>query len=256
MHKVDIILRGRCNTTHQHALTALALRSVVGQDRQIILVDDGSTPPIDTEGSDLVVRHQVSRGAVSATNSGLALALQSPAPYVLVMDNDAAVPEGDHGWLDRMIRELEESPKCGAIGAVSGDVAWMQHCLAVPDTFTASWEVGGESGIKDNPDVAAFVSFFVLLRKQAVRECGLWDERYNPGNWEDTDYSVVLRAAGWTVRVARSVYIHHEGHSTFSDKLHELMKTNQAKFMQKWGLGRLVDMGIVQPQELMKALRT
>jgi len=88
-----------------------------------------------------------------------------------------------------------------------------------------------------------------MLRKDAVRRVGFWDERYNPGNYEDTDYAMQLRRAGYDIRVARSVYIHHHGHKTFSDKLKNLLQENHIKFVQKWGPGALVDAGMINAKE-------
>lgn len=250
---VDIIVRAKDG----HDLTRACLDSVFSNTPQssfrLILVDDGSSPPFEGH-SDVLLRCAESSGAVTATNLGLAVALQGPAPYVMVMDNDTEVPEGDRGWLARFVSELEQAgPGCAAVGATSNFVSGHQHILACPQTYTGDWEDGdNKRGSGANPVVPVFVSFCVLLRKDAIRRVGLWDEQYNPGNWEDTDYALQLRAAGYNVRVARSVYVHHKGHATFGDDLRQLMETNREKFAAKWGIGRLWDMGIVHPKEMVQ----
>ena len=121
------------------------------------------------------------------------------------------IPDGDTGWLDRMVYELEEyGPKTACVAATSDKVDVVQQVICVPPTFTADWknEETGRSGSKANPIVPSFVSFCVLFRKSVLRDVGPWDERYNPGNWEDTDYAVQVRRAGYEIRVARSVFIH------------------------------------------------
>lgn len=245
-HQVDIIIRAR----NGHELTGKCIASLdqIAVPYKLWMIDDGSEPPYALVSK----RHPDPLGAVSATNTGLRCALTTDAPYILVLDNDTEIPAGDTTWLKRMIAELEQDPRNGAVGAVTDNCAWAQQCLSIPQTYTADWkdEKTGNGGIKDNPEVAAFVSFAVLLRKQAVRECGMWDERYNPGNWEDTDYSLTLRTHGWKVKVARSVWIHHHCHQTFGDALGELIRVNQRKFIEKWGLGRLWDLGIVPDREI------
>ncbi len=37
----------------------------------------------------------------------------------------------------------------------------------------------------------------MMLRKQAIREVGLFDERFEPGMGEDYDYVLSVRKAGW-----------------------------------------------------------
>lgn len=252
---VDIVIRAK----NGHDLTATCIRSIKQATPdgtyRIILVDDGSDTAYDRMGQDYTVSVAVSRGAVSATNLGLQVALALDGDYVMVLDNDTRVPHGDTTWLSRMIAELERYPDTACVGATTNYANPPQHIMACPQTYTADWGDEAKGGMKDNPPVVWFVSFACLLRKDAVRRVGLWDERYNPGNWEDTDYAVQLRQAGYQVRVAHSVYIHHDGHKTFSGKLKELLAVNGKKFREKWGLGLLYDMGFVTKAELMKEAR-
>lgn len=254
---VDIVIRAK----NGHDLTQKCLESIVDNTPpelyRIVLVDDGSEPPLDGSLADFVVRNQQSAGAVTASNLGLAVSLsRMDTPYVLIFDNDIRVPEGDTGWLARMITELEEGgAKVAAVGASTNFANAPQHILTVPQTYTHKWESerSKKGGIAENPAITTFVSFAVMLRKDAVRNAGLWDEQYNPGNYEDTDYSIVLRQAGYEIRVARSVYIHHDGHKTFGEDLQRLLTTNQAKFIGKWGPGRLFDLGLVGHEFMEKA---
>ena len=246
----DIIVRGKGN----HELTRLCLDSIrrnTPQPHNLIVVDDGSSPAYEFE-CDYAVRSAVSRGAVTATNLGVSVALTTPAPYVLILDNDTEIPEGDTGWLSRFIAELTEFDDTACVGATSSFVNQPQHIRTAPNTYTGDWNDGKRFGVKENPGVVWFVSFAVLFRKEVLASLGPWDERYNPGNWEDTDYAMTCRTNGYQVRVARSVYIHHRGHKTFGSDLNELMRRNQEKFVGKWGLGRLWDLGVI-PGEAIKA---
>lgn len=256
--RVDVIVRAK----NGHEITERCIDSILAntpvEQYRLILVDDGSKPALEL-GADITIRRSESGGAVSATNLGLSVALlDQSAAYALVLDNDTRIPEGDTGWLGRMVAELEQGgPMCGAIGATTNFANPPQHALTAPQTYTASWksERAGTSGEKENPDVPWFVSFAVLLRKSAIRAVGMWDTRYEPGNYEDTDYSIALRAAGYSLRVARSVYIHHDGHQTFREDLQRLLNENGRKFLEKWGTGRLFDMGIIPKQRLAEMLR-
>ena len=252
---VDIIIRAK----NGHDLTRACIDSIVKNtpdSYRLILVDDGSSTFQDASECDYYVRSSESRGAVTATNLGLAIALQLSGDYVIVLDNDTRVPDGDKTWLDRWIGELEQAgPETAAIGATTNFANPPQHILTVPQTYTADWRNEGKAGEKNNPPVRWFVSFAVLLRKSALRVCGLWDEQFNPGNWEDTDYAITLRKSGFQIRVARSVYIHHDGHKTFGKDLHQLLATNKEKFLRKWGIGCVWDMGLLSNEEMSGVLR-
>jgi GT2 family glycosyltransferase len=254
---VSIIVRAK----NGHDLTSQCIASILENTEpltyRIILVDDGSDPALDLP-CDVLIRNAISKGAVTATNIGLGVALQQKdAPYILVLDNDTEIPKGDTTWLQRFVSELEENPRTAAVGATTNFAKGQQHALAVPQTYTADWkdDAARTAGVRANPEVAEFVSFAVLLRRDAVATVGFWDEQYNPGNFEDTDYAVQLRLAGWDVRVARSVYIHHKGHQTFGNDIDTLLQSNGLKFMQKWGPGHLWDLGLMPTQSLLQAMK-
>ena len=196
---VDIVMRAKNGNDMTEAAIASIQRETKPEAYNLILVDDGSDLPQNAP-CHYRIRLAESRGAVTATNMGLAISLQLPGDYVMVMDNDTAIPEGDYTWLRRFVREIEASgPECAAVGATSDNVNPPQQILYCPQAYTANWTNGEEQGFKENPDVPWFVSFCVLLRKSAIRKVGFWDERYNPGNFEDTDYSVKLRDAGYGI---------------------------------------------------------
>jgi GT2 family glycosyltransferase len=252
---VSIIVRGKNgHELTERCLASIAENTAVGSYR-LIVVDDGSEPAY-VFPCDYAVRSDQSRGAVTATNLGLGVALQqADAPYILVLDNDTEIPAGDVTWLDRFVAELEENPRTAAIGATTNFAKGHQFALAAPTTYTADWKDDKSGGVKDNPEVAEFVSFAVLMRRDAVARVGFWDEQYNPGNYEDTDYAVQLRVNGWEIRVARSVYIHHHGHRTFGANLDALLQDNGMKFMQKWGPGHLWDLGLLPTKMLAQAVK-
>jgi len=247
MAKVDIVIRALNGSSMTKDCVESLAQTVCSH--RVILVQSGSDLYKDMADVDIVSRTPM--GAVSATNLGLSSSLTfSDSEYVMVMDNDTEVPLGDDGWLDRMIAELEQYPDTAAVGATTDSANPPQHILTVPQTYTGDWGDNEKGGVKDNYQSPVFVSFCVLMKKSAVREVGLWDTRYDPGNFEDTDYALQLRIAGYKVRVARSVYVHHKCHKTFGDNLSKLMNANQRKFVSKWGLGRLWDLGIVPDKEI------
>ena len=83
-------------------------------EADIIVVDDGSQPPLHVHGRGItLVRFPRNRGIVAALNAGLDLALRSGYDYVVRMDaGDLAAP-------DRILRQisyLEEHPECVLVG--------------------------------------------------------------------------------------------------------------------------------------------
>lgn len=246
---VDILIRGVGNLDQ----TVKCIRSIhkneCGIPYQRIYVDNGSR--IDEHFIDLfnylygvettLVRLPFNHGSVRAINVGLQMAMLSPAPYILLLDNDTEIPSGDTGWLARWLKYFEDE-KVGAAGAVSDYVSGAQHADAVTDRFQRDFKTLSEGvvtaeGFKEPQAQPLLVSFAMMLRKSAVEQVGLWDERYEPGNYEDYDYSLRLRQAGWKLVVADSVWIHHKGSQTFGKMGFEnLLQVNKQKFEDKWGV--------------------
>jgi GT2 family glycosyltransferase len=117
-----------------------------------------------------------------------------------------------------------------------------QHVEACPETYMREFSrEDGAQGTRGIPRIPDVVSFAVMFRRSALEAVGwLADERFEPGNNEDTDLSLRLREAGWEVVVAQSVWIHHEGSQTFNNyDFQDLLERNGEKLVEKYGATRL-----------------
>lgn len=252
-YKVDILVRGVENV----ALTAACLSSIKRNTDpalyQVTYVDNGSAPAnfyqlVKNNPDVQYVRLPFNHGSVRGINAGLALAFLSNSEFILLMDNDTEVPTGDAEWLTRLMSYFDD-PEVGAVGAVSDYVSGMQQAEAVPDTYTKDWqdaaEDGGRSGTSRLPDAPVLVSFAMMIRKSALQDVGLFDERFEPGMGEDYDAVLRLRQAGWRCIVGHSVWIKHVGSQTFGKMgFSEILQASYAKLVDKWGIEGLAEMGI------------
>lgn len=253
-YQVDILIRGWNNLPDTLALISSIRANTDPAKYHITYVDNGSN---NLELRGLMERCQdctivslpMNMGSVRAINIGLALAMMnSYAPYALLMDNDTCVPSGDKLWLDRWVGyfEGEDNARVGAVGAVTDYASGYQNCESLIDLYNKDWEVEGEgAGIKDQIAMPVLVSFALMLRKTAVAQVGLFDERYEPKNFEDFDYTFALNKAGWKNHIAHSVWIHHRGQHKDTDMQRESMNTNARKFVAKWGKEELEKWGVM-----------
>jgi O-antigen biosynthesis protein len=247
---VDVIIRGWNNLE----LTQRCIDSITLNTEQpafqITYVDNGSD-----DIKSFVAQYSYglqtvllpfNHGSVRAINVGLSLAMFSPSKYILLLDNDTEIPEGDKLWLQRLVDYFEADEKVGAVGAVSDYVSGFQHADKTFDIFQKAFEgENGEKGLGEPPEIPLLVSFAMMLRKSAVEEIGWFDEAFEPGNCEDYDYSLRLREAGYKCLVANSVWMHHKGSQTFSNlNFGELLQTNMNKLIQKWGVSKLKQLGL------------
>jgi len=235
-YQVDIIVRAHGNWGLTEKCCGSIMRNTPDVPYQLIFIDNGGEHPTNAAIAEMgtIVKLPFNHGAVRAINVGLSLALLSDAPYILLLDNDTEIPDGDHYWLERFIQYLDD-PKVGAVGAVTDFCAGPQHIERLPD------RIEGQTPL----EVPVLVSFAMLLRKAAVDQVLFFDERYEPGNFEDYDYCLQLREAGWKCVIADSVFIEHEGHATFKGmNLNNLLAQNTEKFKDKWTPAKLQAMGV------------
>lgn len=251
--KVDILVRGWNNP----ALTQACIDSIYAETDpalfNLIYVDNGSdSANFDqlkfnyTNRNNLtVIKLPYNHGSVRGINVGLSLAALTPAPFILLLDNDTEIPRNDSAWLERWLTYFEDE-QVGAAGAVSDYVAGWQHVDATIDTYQKDWEIQGEGkGVKEPPDTPLLVSFAILLRKSAVLQTGMFDERFEPGMGEDYDYILRLRQSGHKAVVANSVWIHHAGSQTFGKMgFDDILGNSMQLLIAKWGIQRLKSLGV------------
>jgi GT2 family glycosyltransferase len=67
------------------------------------------------------------------------------------------------------------------------------------------------------------------------------DERYEVGMFEDEDYAIRVRNAGYDVAWTPEVYVHHAYHASIgkllpSGEYMRLVQQNRQRFEEKWGI--------------------
>jgi hypothetical protein len=75
------------------------------------------------------------------------------------------------------------------------------------------------------------------MRRELLERVGYFDEVYNPGYFEETDYCYRAQAKGIGVGRARAAYVYHKGSASFNrlDSKSDLFKRNEEIFFRRWG---------------------
>ena len=91
------------------------------------------------------------------------------------------------------------------------------------------------------------IGFCLLFKREAYAKIGGLDERFSPGNYEDDDFCLRLRLAGYRTLICTDTFIHHEGSVSFQrdpEAYHSLLQRNEMKFTEKWGFSPVYSLGI------------
>ena len=206
---------------------------------ELILVDNGSADATleffrSVEGAKVVANGK-NLGFAGGNNRGM---LASTGEYVLILNNDTLVTDG---WLDGLLHAAEDDPAVGMVGPMSNYVSGPQ--LVGDPTygdypqFQAYARDFHERHRGRRWDVNRLVGFCMLMKRDVIARVGLLDERFGLGNFEDDDYCLRAREAGFRLVIAGDVFIHHFGSRTFVGQgvdFAAAMRHGQQVFEQKW----------------------
>lgn len=231
--------------------TRLCLESVLLHTRspyEIVVVDNGSTDGTAEYLREVATRPGPERVAVvpgepnlsfaAAVNRGLAAAR---GEFLVLLNNDAVVAPD---WLDGLLAHaVADWPKVGLVGPSSNGApapqfvpaAYSDEDLSGLDAFAAAHRATHRGQWLDFPRATGFC---LLVRREVLDRVGPLDEGYATGFFEDDDLCAAARKAGYAVRIARDVYVHHYGGRTFRAlglDTAELLAANFARFRAKWG---------------------
>ncbi len=221
-----------------------SLRSCTTWPHELIVVDNGSTDGTVEYLRSLpdvkLILNDENLGFARGCNQGMALA---EGEFILLLNNDTVLTPG---WLDNLVECARSSPDIGMVGPRSNYVSgeqWLDTSytgLEEMQEFAREFNRGGSDLWFE---ITRLVGFCLLIKREVVDKVGYLDEGFGLGSYEDDDYSVRVRRAGYRLMVAGNTFVHHFGNQTFTGNninIYEIMDENRSKFMKKWG---------VQPQE-------
>jgi GT2 family glycosyltransferase len=181
-----------------------------------------------------VIRNEANLGFGLACNQGMDLAR---GEGVLLLNNDAIVL-GD--WLPGLWDALPEA----AEGGMSGPITNFGRPTQVrqlpeprsgedPAAIFAEW-TRSHAGMHTETDVLS--GFCLLMRRRVIERLGGFDPCYGLGYFEDDDYSLRARLAGFALRICEGVLVYH--HGAVTSKATGLVSGSAAHSQAKWAIFR------------------
>ncbi len=212
----------------------------------IVVVDnasmDGSAEAVRSAYPDAVlVCNSRNCGAQEGKNIGLRKALEYPADYVYMVDNDMVV---DPASLSELIRVAEQDSRVGLVGAKMYDYSKPDTLLSAGGVIDYTQNVGRGRGDRekdrgqyDRIEPVDYLWGGALLAKRVVLETvGLFDPGFTGYWFEDTDLSVRVKKAGYSVLFNPFAKAWHKPHpmvEQFSYRKKYLTSRNAIRFMKK-----------------------
>ncbi len=249
---------------NQHEMTKDCLEAIRAntKDYEIVLIDNGSDPPIafsipdawarvlepgrdaryvpmvEGAGNIQIIYNETNLGFPVAINQGIRAA---KGDIIVLLNNDVIVTEN---WLNRLEWHLL---KYDVIGPMTNYCAGLQQATipvyndeAELNEQTMKWQIDHAF---QSQEVVWIIGFCMAFKKSLYDELGSFDESLWPCSGEELDFCLRARAAGYKVGIAKDVYIHHFGSMTFKALMDAgqigdynlLCNRNENHVSKKWG---------------------
>ncbi|MFC0212897.1 glycosyltransferase [Paenibacillus chartarius] len=205
---------------------------------EIIVVDnnsqDGTRAWLAQQNDIRTIYNDRNFGFPKACNQGIEIAKGD----ILLLNNDTVVTTN---WLVNMRTALYSSENIGAVGTVTNNCSYYQAIAVNYSTIDEMQKFAAEFNHSDPrkwEERLKLIGYNMLIKASVVKEIGLLDELFSPGNFEDDDYGVRIRLAGYKLILCKDTFIHHIGSASWREdmgKFNALLVENQQKFITKWG---------------------
>ncbi len=234
-------------TFNQLPLTKECLDSIArytrGIDYEVIVVDNGSkdkTPAYlkrwaKKSPNHHIILNKTNKGFAGGNNQGVK---KAKGNYLLLMNNDIVVSEG---WLTGMVEAINRDASVGVVGPMTNFISGRQQEKEVAyktlDEFHAFAKAYREKNRGRVLAVHRLVGFCMMIKKEVIEKIGVLDERFGKGNFEDDDFCLRAILEGYRLAIAREVFVHHYGNSSFTGNnldYVEMFSKNREIFLEKW----------------------
>jgi len=214
-------------------------------DRCLTALETADATVVDNSGSRAVAevarRHGVryvdpgsNLGFAAGVNVALRDLLRGDPVDVLLLNPDAEMSPGAR---DQMVECLHdpEQPRCSAVAPrlVGSDGIPQRTLWPFPSPLRAWADAVGLGGVSSRSQFA--IGAVLLLRWEAIRERGLFDERFFLYA-EETDWQRRALVLGWRTRLCDEATALHVGAGTSADLIYreKLFHVAHEKYILKW----------------------
>jgi len=191
-----------------------------GVPHHIVLIDDCSADArmlpylrsvASTHPNVTLIVQQENLGFVQTANVGLSLNADHD---VVLLNSDAEVTEG---WLRRLTLTAYEKPDCASVIPLSNKAS--VYSLFQEQFDAIRRQIGlerfaqiiAEHSLRLRPEIPTAVGFCMFLKRDVLREIGMFDTVYGMGYGEENDWCMRARRAGYRHYLADDCFVFHAG---------------------------------------------
>ena len=182
-----------------------------------------------------ILLNDTNRGFAQANNQALALA---QGDILILLNNDTLVADG---WRDGLVRVLAD-PEVGLVGPVTNRTCNEAQIDSPYKTYAEFKQFArANAGIHRGrlSELRMLAMYCTAFRRDLFAKVGALDERFEIGMFEDDDYALRVRQAGFRVICAEDVFVHHFGQASVGElcavgEYDRIFEANRRRFEEKW----------------------
>lgn len=238
---IDLVLLcyGKFATTTKPCLDSL-LADCTNADLRLTVIDNGSYDNSAEELKEYLKPYSHVRAEYLKDNIGYAGGMNyavslADAEWLFLITNDTIFAPGSLRALCNTLREL--SADVGLVGPITNAAGNGQEYSI---KGSASEVLNKARTIQQSPCHALISAyrldfFCVAIRKSVWDQLHGYDPVYGKGYYEDTDFSMRAKTAGYSMVICEDAFVYHVGSATFSTdpNTRKLIKRNKKIFMQR-----------------------
>lgn len=210
---------------------------------QLIIFDNGSTDGVADWLTKFGEEHDEAYIVLSEENLGFSGGCNEGFKYVqddydvFFLNNDVRVAANALFWLRMALYESEE---IGGVGAIQNYFRNSREENVEFSVIEQYMEYGAKKNVPaENPyeEQSKLCGFAMLFKRKAYDATTGFDERFNPGYFEDDDISLQIRTAGYKLVMCHNSFIYHAGTQSFRERkdVQELFLAHREILIEKWG---------------------
>jgi GT2 family glycosyltransferase len=221
-----------------------SIRAFTHSPYEIVIVDNGSGPETQAVLRNLqdisIIYNSANAGFAHGCNQGISAARGT---HIVLLNNDVIVTEG---WLENLLDAHRRDPLVGVSAPRSNRIEGHQQINPLSyDSMEAMHRFAASrtrefAGVHYRTNRA--IGFCLCIARVVIDQIGGIDTRYGIGNFEDDDFCIRVKAAGYQIVVCEDVFIHHFGSASFAANGVDQdlrRKANWNIFAARWGLPSL-----------------
>lgn len=211
----------------------------------VIVVDNASDAKTQQQLGEARNRYPEVNFVLNSQNVGFAagnnIGIKQAKGDIYVLLNSDAFPTP--GMLGRLVEHFMRDKQLGMVGPVT-NAAGNEQCI-----YTRAGDMEEKinegllyaaSGKSETLSAYRLDFFCVAIPGHVIKLVGLLDEDFGRGYYEDLDYSLRVKAAGYRLGVAEDTFVYHRGSASFGkipSETKALLKRNKRLIVKKHGAG-------------------